>query len=384
MAPKVVLHILNGEVFSGVEQVVVTLCRHLDLERYRPHVVTLFDGFTAQRAKELGFSVDIVPMKSRWDLRPVQRIRSICKQANVKILHVHTIRSHLVGALAAQKLQIPVVVHIHSPAIQESERRIKNLWNAFVEARLQKRTAKYIIVANSLRKYMIEKGIPESKITALLNAIDVRGVVEASRPVGTQLSIHQRLNLDSDVKLIGMVALFRHRKGAQDLLQAVKILGRGPVPYRLVMIGDGEKLPGGGNYLDVLKQMTIELGISHQVIYVGFQENFSQWMAGLDIFVLPSRFGEGLPMVVLEAMALGIPVIATPVEGTAEVLTDKVSGLLPPVENPKALVDALNLLLADPEMGKRMAKEAERVVRKHHDAPVHAQKMMAIYDEMLQ
>ncbi len=106
-------------------------------------------------------------------------------------------------------------------------------------------------------------------------------------------------------------------------------------------------------------------------------------MAGLDIFVLPSRFGEGLPLVILESMALNVPVIATPVEGTPEVLTDGITGLLPPVENPEALAEALHELLSDPEKGKQMASEAFRVVRERHDAPGHAKKMADIYDELL-
>jgi len=382
MKSRTVLHILNGEAFSGVEQVVITLCRHLDPERYRPHVITLFDGLTAQRVRDLGFSVEIVPMKSRWDLRPVHRIRNICKQKNAEILHVHTVRSHLLGALAARKLHIPVAVHIHSVAIQETERRLRNVWNAFIESRLQRWSDCYIVVSNSLRKYLVLRGIPEMKIRTLLNAIDIQEVKKTSQ--GMNPPIRERLKLDSNVKLIGMVAQFQYRKGPEDLLRAVKIIGNEPTPFHLVMIGRGKKLPGGGSYLDGLKQLTQELGISHQVTYVGFQENPLQWMAGLDIFVLPSRFGEGLPMVVLEAMALGIPVIATPVEGTAEVLTNDVTGLLPPPENPEALAEAIVTLLVDPSKGKTMTEEAGKVVQERHNAPLHAKRMMEIYDELLE
>ena len=378
MKPKTVLHILNGEVFSGAEQVVITLCKHLDPARYRPHIITLFEGLTAQRARNMGFGVDVVPMTSRWDLRVVKKIRQIARRENAMLLHAHTIRSHLVGALAARKMHIPVIVHIHSPAIQESERKIKNLWNAFIEARLQKRTDRYVIVADSLRKHLLQKGIPDRKITTLRNAIDIKEVIERAHAKGP--SIHERLNLHPEYRLIGMVALFRYRKGAQDLLEALKLIGKGPTPYRLIMIGEGEKLPDGGTYLDVLKKMTEDLEISHRVIYVGFQENPLQWVKDLDIFVLPSRFGEGLPMVVLEAMALGVPVVATPVEGTVEVLMDQITGLLPPIEDHEALAEALTTLLSDPEKGKAMAKEAERVVRERHDAPVHAQGMMEIYE----
>ena len=381
MKKRTVLHILNGEVYSGVEQTVVTLCSQLDQSRYRPHVITLFDGLTAQRLKELGIGVDIVPMKSRWDLGIVRKIRRIGERVGASLIHVHTIRSHLVGSLAARGLRIPIVVHIQSATIQESERKFKNRWNAFLESWLHRWTDRYVTVADSLQLHLKEKGVPSNKIVTLYNAIDVSSVIEASKGMTPQ--IHDQLNLEAHYKLIGMVAFFRYRKGAEDLLQAVKLLGDGPVPYRVVMIGGGEPLPEGGTYLDLLKEHTEELNIDQRVIFVGFKENARQWMAGLDIFVLPSRFGEGLPLVVLEAMALNVPVIATPVEGTAEVLTEGINGLLPDANNPEALSEALRELLSDPGKGEQLASEAFRVVRGRHDAPVQAQKMADIYDDVL-
>jgi len=382
MKTRTVVHILNAEVFSGVEQFVIFLCRHHDKSRYRPHIIALHEGQFTQHARGLGFDVDIVPMRSRWDLRAVPKIRKICQRVNADIVHAHTIRCQLIGTLAVRKLGMPVLIHIHSPAIEECERTLKNRWNSFLEARLQLWTDRYVIVAESLRKYLVNKGIPNVKIATLLNAIDVQKVVELSQ--GMQPSVRERLNLDTGTKLIGMLALFRHRKGAQDLLQAVKMLGKGPVPYKVVMVGGGEKLPGGGNYLDVLKEMTTDLGLDPQVIYVGHQSNPQQWIAAMDMLVLPSRFGEGLPNVIQEAMALGVPVIATPVEGTAEVLEDGITGLLPPPENPVALAEAIKSLLLDPEKGGAMAAEAGKVVRERFDAPVYAQGMMRIYDDILQ
>ena len=381
MATRTVVHILNGEIFAGVDRTQLNLCRFVDPLRYHLHIITLLDGFTADRAQEMGYTVDVLRMKSRLDLNVVRTIREILQDTNASLMQAHTIRGHLVGALAAHKLHVPVLAHIHSPAIHESERTIKNLWNAFLEARLQRRTDCYMVVADSLKAHLIQKGIPLNKIITLLNAVDVMGLIETSQ--GMEPSVYQRLGLDDETKLIGMAATFRHRKGAQDLLQAVKILGEQVIPYRLVMIGGGEKLAGGGNYLDVLKQMTVQLGIDHQVIFVGYQEKPQQWMAALDMLVLPSRFGEGLPLVVLEAMALGIPVIATPVEGTAEVLIDQVTGLLPPAEDPEALAKSIKTLLFDPKKGRTMARKAKEVVLQRFDAREYAQRLMEIYDEVL-
>lgn len=381
MKKRTIVHILNAQVFSGVEVVVTTLCRYLDKSRYHSHLITLFDTPHAHRIRKMGFDVDIVPMASRWDFTVVPKIRKICRRIKADIVHTHTIRCQLMGALAIRGLGIPFLVHIHSPAIEECERTLKNRWNAFLESRLHKWTNCYVTVADSLQAHLRKKGVPDNKIVTLHNAIDVASVIESSKGMTPQ--IHEQLNLSHHYKLIGMVALFRYRKGAEDLLQAVKLLGKGPVPYRVIMIGEGEQLSGDGTYLDLLKKKTEELQINHRVIYVGFKENVRQWMAGLDIFVLPSRFGEGLPMAVLESMALNVPVIATPVEGTAEVLTEGITGLLPPSDNPEALAEALQELLNNPDIGKQLASEAFRVVRERHDAPVHSKKMADIYDELL-
>jgi glycosyltransferase involved in cell wall biosynthesis len=382
MPTRTVVHLLNAEVFGGVEQFVIFICRHHDKSRYRPHIIALHEGQFTTRVRELGIDVDVLSMTSRWDLRVVPKIRKILRRANADIVHAHTIRTQLVGSLAARKLDVPFLIHIHSPSVQEGERAFKNRWNSFLEARLQRWTDRYIIVAESLRKYLIQNGIPDRKIVTLLNAIDVNRVLEASR--GMKPTAHEVLHLDTTIRLIGMVALFRYRKGAQDLLQTVKILGEGPMPYRVVMIGDGEKLPRGGNYLDVLKKMAADLGIEEQVIFIGHQVNPQQWIAALDILLLPSRFGEGLPNVVQEAMALETPVIATPNEGTAEVVTNRETGLLVPVENPEALAGAISELLANPELREKLTINAARLVRERFDAPIHARKLMDIYDELLE
>jgi glycosyltransferase involved in cell wall biosynthesis len=136
---------------------------------------------------------------------------------------------------------------------------------------------------------------------------------------------------------LGTVALFRPRKGLEVLLEAMAILAWQGTPVRLRAVGDFET-PA---YRQQILSWADALGLRGAVEWIGFTRDVGRQLQGMDVFVLPSLFGEGLPMVVLEAMAAGVPVVATRVEGIAEAIRDGQDGLLVEPKDPRLLAAAI-------------------------------------------
>ncbi len=264
-------------------------------------------------------------MKSRWDLRPAGAIARLARAGSFALLHAHTPRTAMLTALAARLAGVPWVYHVHSPASRDSTHRWQNSFNAVVEYASLRSAAAVIAVSQSLgdrvrrwrsmadRVFVVPNGVPQQR----------------PRP--------PRMPGDSRWTL-GTVALFRPRKGLEVLLQAMAILlGQGE-QVRLRAVGDFETR----DYKDQMFALAQDLGLADLIDWTGFTSDVPAELAQMDVFVLPSRFGEGLPMVLLEAMAAGVPVVGTRVEGIPEVIRDGVDGLLTEPNDASALAACLS------------------------------------------
>jgi len=168
-----------------------------------------------------------------------------------------------------------------------------------------------IAVSRSLAGYAAAQGVPRARIHVVPNGVPVIG------PLTDRLAPRRPWTL-------GTVALFRPRKGLEVLLDAMARLRREGVDVRLRAIGEFET----EEYQRKISEQVEQLGIGEFITWTGFTKNVSAELERLDLFVLPSLFGEGLPMVVLEAMAAGVPVVGTKVEGVPEAIRDGIDGVL--------------------------------------------------------
>jgi glycosyltransferase involved in cell wall biosynthesis len=160
---------------------------------------------------------------------------------------------------------------------------------------------------------------------------------------------------------LGTIALFRPRKGMEVLLDALAKLRAQGSPVRLRAVG-GFETP---EYEREVKRLAEKLGLADSVEWTGFTEDVDGALAEMDVFVLPSLFGEGLPMVLLEAMAAGVPVVATRVEGVPEALRDHCEGLLAEPGDPCSLARAIRRVVHGEVDWQAMRS---RAIRRHAEA----------------
>jgi glycosyltransferase involved in cell wall biosynthesis len=306
-----VLHLVNGEHYSGAERVQDLLAQQLP--RFGCEV-----GFACVKPRKFPEARESkraplveMPMRGRFDLRVVKRIVQLVDREGYEIVHAHTPRTALVGRLAAQRAGVPFVYHVHSPAGRDSTRPVLNWVNAFVEWAAVRHADRLIAVSPSVRDYMIGRGISAERIVYVPNGVPMAGhVAERRPPFGTWT--------------LGTVALFRPRKGTEVLLEALAALRSRGIDVRLRAVG-GFESPA---YETAIRSLAERLDLSTAIDWIDFTRSVDNELAKMDLFVLPSLFGEGLPMVVLEAMAVGLPVVASRVEGVPNAVVHRETGLL--------------------------------------------------------
>ncbi|HVT30210.1 MAG TPA: glycosyltransferase [Lacipirellulaceae bacterium] len=312
-APRSILalHLINGEHYSGAERVQDLLARQLPSFGCEVGFACVKPRrFPSARETKSAPLVEM-PMRSRFDLRVVKRIAEIIRSDEYDLVHAHTPRTALVGRFAARQAGVPFIYHVHSPAGRDSTRQLFNWVNAAAERVVVGGADRLIAVSSSVRDYMIESGVPAERIVCVPNGVPAsKNSAERHPPTGTWT--------------LGAVALVRPRKGIEVLLEALATLRSRGVNVRLRAVGGFETPLYKADVLGLAER----LDLAEAIEWTGFTRDVNRELAKIDLFVLPSLFGEGLPMVVLEAMADGLPVIASRVEGVPEAVIHRQTGLL--------------------------------------------------------
>ena len=319
-----VLHLINGEHYSGAERVQDLLARELPQFGYEVGFACV-KPFRFPIARET-ISAPLVelPMRGRFDLRIVKKLVQLIESENYSLVHAHTPRTALLGRLAAKRAGVPLIYHVHSPAGRDSTRQFLNAFNALVEWHSLRDADRLIAVSPSLERYMVARGFPADRVVCVPNGVPFAvAIIDRTPPIGTWT--------------LGTVALFRPRKGTELLLETLAALRSWSLDVRLRAVGGFETLA----YETTILGLADRLGVASAVDWVGFTRDVNAELAKIDLFVLPSLFGEGLPMVVLEAMAAGVPVVATRVEGVPEAVSHRETGLLVDPESVSQLATAI-------------------------------------------
>jgi glycosyltransferase involved in cell wall biosynthesis len=328
-----VLHLVNGDLYAGAERVQDLLAQSLGEFGFELSFACLKPGrFAVDRHWREAPLFDVA-MRSRLDLSPARRVATLIRQGNYQLLHTHSPRAAVVGRVASTLAGVPMVHHLHSPAAADTERYWRNQVNALVERWSVRRASALVAVSDSIANYARRQGLSRGPVTVVHNGVSVEG------PLAERATPHAPWAL-------GTVALFRPRKGLEVLLESLaQLRGRGH-DVRLRAVGAFHDAP----YEAEIKALAARLRLDDVVEWVGFKRDVIAQMRAMDLFVLPSLFGEGLPMVVLEAMAAGVPVVGTRVEGVPEAIRDGVDGLI-----------------AAPADAHALAREIERIIRGEAD-----------------
>lgn len=361
-----VLHIINGEYYAGAEKVQDLLALGLtELGHEISFVCFKPDKFPSLRSGQ-EISLHKMPMRHRFDFGCARRVAALVREGGFKLLHSHSPRGAMIGRVASLLAGVPMVHHVHSPAARDTEAPLMNRVNSVVERWSAGSIQALIPVSRSLERYLVQQGFSAERIFTVPNGVPTPGPLpERPSPQGTW---H-----------IGTVALFRPRKGIEVLLRAASLLLRAGRDLRIVAVG-GFETPA---YETEIKALAHNLGLDGYVIWTGFTRDVDAALRGLDVMVLPSLYGEGMPMAVLEAMATGVPVIASDVEGIPEVLEHGRTGLVVPSGNEQALAAELGALMDGRHDWTRIRQDAYRLQCERYSSRSMARAVSDVYAQVL-
>lgn len=317
----------------------------------------------AARARAAGLQVAEVRMRGEADFRAVLALRRIIRSGRFHIVHMHTSHAHALGcAAAALARQGRTVV----------SRRVDfpvagNLVSGF---KYRHGVDRFIAISQAVRQVLIAGGVEPRKVAVVHSGIDLSRF--NSVPPGR---LRDEFALPPDALIIGNVAALVDHKGQRYLLEAMPAVLAEEPKARLFIVGDGE-LRG------VLEAQARELGVAHAVTFTGFRTDVPQWLALMDVFVMPSHL-EGLCTSVLDALAMRRPVVAAAAGGLPEIIRHEETGLLVPPKDPPALAAAILRLLRERELGRRLAEAGRRLVEQEFSAQSMVDGTLRVYQEVL-
>jgi glycosyltransferase involved in cell wall biosynthesis len=368
--PVSVLHFVINRVRSGAEEHILLLLQGLD-RRYFRSILVCPPELVEKYGADIPADVEYVPMHLRMPkpsyLTTAYRFANVLRKHRVDILHSHMFQASRLVSPIGRVCGVPVI--IETPHVREQWR---HGWfkGSYATDRLVGRFVDhYIAVSDANAHYLItEKGLPTKKVHVIRNGCDLRRL-DYSRPV--PLGMKRNLAFTNDDPVLLVLGRLEPQKGHRVLLEALPYVRREFPRIRLVCVGDG-------CLLQELEQQVRNLQLQDAVRFVGFQANVADWFALADISVLPS-FYEGLPLVAIESLAAGCPVVATSVDGTPEVIVNERTGLTVPPGNSTSLANAILRLLKDPDLRSRLASAGRNWVLERFSHEQQIQRTQQLY-----
>jgi glycosyltransferase involved in cell wall biosynthesis len=361
-----ILHLINGEHYAGAERVQDLLAKRLPEFGFSVAFACVkLDVFDAMRESRDAPLYD-VPMRTKFDLRAARSVAKIIGEGGYRVLHAHTVRTAMVGGIAARMAGVPMVYHAHSPASHDSTRRWADWINGQVERWSLRRASRVIAVSHAMADYIAHKGFDPARITVVTNGVPSLAALPDRPPPGEHWTL-------------GMVALFRPRKGLEVLLDAMVMLRQHGIDLHLRAVGTFES----PKYEAEIAARVWRLHLNDQISWSGFTQQVGAELRKMDLLVLPSLFGEGLPMVVLEAMAAGVPVVATRVPGVPEAIRHGEDGVLVNPNDPVDLARAIAYLVQERyNWGSLRASAFQRHAERFSDRAMAAS-VAVVYKDIL-
>jgi glycosyltransferase involved in cell wall biosynthesis len=345
--PLQIAHVTGESGFSGGEVQLFLLLEGLRRRGDRVSLICPPGSRAESEARRRGIELHTVPMGNDLSLRAVLRARRELRTARPDLVHLHTGRANWIGGLAAWSLGIPVIT------TRRMDREVKpGPRTRFLYDRIARRA---VAISPAVRELLRAGGVAEARIRLISSAVDV----DALRPRVARSEMRRSLGGVGDNAVFALVlAALVRRKGIDVLLEAFARPRLRAAPLRLWIAGDGPERAA-------LERRARDGGVDAR--FTGHLER-----AALDplyreagVVVLAARRGEGLPNVLLEAMAHGRPVIATPCAGTRDLLVDGVNGLSVPPDDVAALALALGALRAGRSLATRLAAAARTTAEAH-------------------
>ena len=341
MTGRTVVQLLTSGDAGGGQQVSLKIGAGLSARGHGIRFVTPRSGPFTRLCAEVG-EVDIVPFNSLRDIPHVRAIATYLRTVNATVLHTHTpIASALLWRVGARLAGVPVVHHVHTANFY-GPRGLKSWAARALDVATIGSVRSVIAVSDATRAQLLALGYPGEKVRTVYNAIPFEKRPRVESGSGPEITI-------------GCVGRLSVMKGQMELLESFPEIRAQFPRSRLWFVGTADASEHA--YESALSSRAAELGISASVTFWGHRDDIEQIIRGLTMLVLPSKH-EAFPLVLLEAMSSGVPVIATDVGGVTELVNHMKTGIIVPVDDRKAMLRAVTELAGSPDLRDRLSEAA--------------------------
>lgn len=364
-----VLHVVDGFRMGGAEAKLAELIERTDSDRFQTFLANVGPtGPLESRFRSLAVPIFNCQRRHRFDLRPVRQLAQIIREQQIDIVQNTLFWADFVGSLAARYTRVPVVLswetvtHAGDPYHAQLQRR------AGYQLAMRY-TDKVIAVSHEIKASLMQRrGLPAEKIEVIHYGVDLEKYV----PLASKPEIRRELSIRESDTVLVVTARLEEVKGHRYFLDAFQRIANAFAEASVLFVGDG-------SCRAALERQIGEYGLEKRIRLLGIRPDVHRILNAADIFVLPSIAGEGLPNVVLEAMACGKPVVATDVGGTAEAVVDGENGYVVPPRDVAALADALHRLMQNPEQQHTFGRASRERAEQHFSLDRQIQRFTSLY-----
>jgi glycosyltransferase involved in cell wall biosynthesis len=349
---------------GGAEEALLQIVLRLDRRQWDPRVYSLSgDGVLADRLTSAGIEVRQLKARSRWDLMTIGRLTRLLQDFRPEVLQTFLFHANVAGSVAAGLARVPVMVT--GARVVEPNAR----WRMHLETRTHRLQSHRACVSESVATAFRQIGFPAEKLSVISNGVEFERFADATPADLT------RFGVPASARAILSVGRLHPQKGVDLLVEAVAAVFSEIPDVHLLIAGEGPQR-------EQLRKRIGELSTGERIHLLGRQEDIAGLMRSSAAFVLASRW-EGMPNVMLEAMAAGLPIVATRVEGVPELIEHEISGLIIRPGAVAALKDAMLRLLSDGDLAAALGRAAQNRVQTSFSWGRAAQQYCELWERLL-
>jgi len=363
MDKTTVVHIITKLELGGAQQNTLFTVANLERRKYEPVLISGTEGILVEDAKKLkDVKVYLIPELVR-EIRPFKdvisflKIRRILKElkkpfSNI-IVHTHSSKAGILGRWAARVAGINLIIHsIHGYSFNDYQPSFLRAFYIFIERVTSLVTTRFIAVSKAnIEKGMAERIFTKDKALLIRSGIDIREFQEVK---GDRMKKKEELGTDARCPLVAMIACFKTQKSPLDFVKIARIVSDNISEIRFLLIGDGV-------LRSEIEELIKKLGMDGKILLLGWRNDIPEILSCIDVLVLTSLW-EGLPRVFPQAMASGVPVVATEVDGAPEAIKNGINGYLLPPKGIHAMAEKIVYLIRDPEKAQEMGGKGKDLV----------------------
>lgn len=368
--PAKLIYVITDLRLGGAQKVLVNFLTCLNRELFNPKVVCLFGGKSpvASEIEGLGIPVIDFNFKNKFDVFSFWHFYNWLKHEKPAILHSSLFHANLLSRVVGRILKIPIIISWRQNInLGSNIREFLNRLSANLDDCV-------IAVSNEVRsKELIATRINPDKVIVVYNSINT-DLYQPNDDYSRE-EIRFKFGIEGSTILLGTIGRLHPQKGITYLLEGFKEVRNQYKNAKLIIVGEGELKPQ-------LIEQAKYLQIIDSTLFPGAKTNIPEILKALDVFILPSLW-EGLPLALLEAMAAGLPVIATGVGGIPEVIENNRSGIIVPTADPGAIYSSIHRLISDPELRDSMGEAGRKRVVEKFDVKKNILQLERIYTQLL-